>query len=92
MVQIIPPPGILDTQQTHEQVSLIQAIQSALAYGCGLNSSRIEVTALGKFIVLDGVVETFQDAEKAMAIAVSIAGSEYVKDRLLVGRGAPTED
>lgn len=91
MIQIFPyKDAIFDARQAHCRVNMIAAIERALAASEGLDASKITVTILGRFVVLDGQVEEPCDAERAIAVAAKIAGEQYVRNRLLVHWAGPS--
>ena len=85
MVQIFPyKDAVFDARQSHCRVNMIAAIERALAECEGLDASKVQVTILGRFVVLDGQVEEQCVADRAVAVASEIAGTGYVCNRLLV--------
>jgi osmotically-inducible protein OsmY len=65
----------------HRHAALKSAIASALAYAEDIDASDITVTIVETTIVLEGSVPSQNDMDRAMELAVAIAGAQ-VHNRL----------
>ncbi len=63
--------------------SMEAAVTQALASAYDVDASQIDVTTLGSYVILSGIVRSPFERLRAEEIAGDIAGEDYVRSRLL---------
>lgn len=66
---------------THTKGGLEQRILCLLASEKHVDAADLDVTLLGRVVIVDGYVENQSEADRVLRIASRIAGKGYVKDQ-----------
>lgn len=81
-----PPPA---TAQGNDDASMTTRIQSKLSSDARVKGARIDVTAKGGVVLLEGMVPTAAAKQRALGLAREAAGVTQVIDRLRIGKPTP---